>query len=68
MQSRVCSVVDPTVWNSLPPALRLLPRTLSDTFYNQVTNYTNKLNLTEKLLSYFSMIWLIVTSKNYVYS
>src|SRR6218665_2808168 len=33
MQSRACSVVAPTVWNSLPPALRLLPRTLSDTFY-----------------------------------
>src|SRR6218665_3356490 len=26
----------PTVWNSLPPALRLLPRTLSDTFYNHL--------------------------------
>src|SRR6218665_164771 len=39
MQSRACSVVGlvaPTVWNSLPPALRLLPRTLSDTFYNQL--------------------------------
>src|SRR6218665_3458245 len=36
MQSRACSVVAPTVWNSLPPALRLLPRTLSDTFYNQL--------------------------------
>src|SRR6218665_3368513 len=30
------SVVAPTVWNSLPPALRLLPSTLSDTFYNQL--------------------------------
>src|SRR6218665_3986168 len=30
MQSCACSVVAPTVWNSLPPALRLLPRTLSD--------------------------------------
>src|SRR6218665_1605582 len=38
MQSRACSVVAPTVrvWNSLPPALRLLPRTLSDTFFNQL--------------------------------
>src|SRR6218665_3652644 len=36
MQSRACSVVALTVWNSLPPALRLLPRTLSDTFYNQL--------------------------------
>src|SRR6218665_859930 len=36
MQSRACSVVAPMVWNSLPPALRLLPRTLSDTFYNQL--------------------------------
>ena len=36
MQSRAYSVVAPTVWNSLPPALRLLPRTLSDTFYNQL--------------------------------
>ena len=36
MQSHACSVVAPTVWNGLPPALRLLPRTLSDTFYNQL--------------------------------
>ena len=36
MQSRACSVVAPTVWNGLPPALGLLPRTLSDTFYNQL--------------------------------
>src|SRR6218665_324417 len=36
MQSRACSVVAQTVWNSLPPALRLLPKTLSDTFYNQL--------------------------------
>src|SRR6218665_351339 len=36
MQSRACFVVTPTVWNSLPPALRLLPRTLSDTFYSQL--------------------------------
>src|SRR6218665_1511639 len=36
MQSRACSVVAPTVWNSLPSALRFLPRTLSDTFYNQL--------------------------------
>src|SRR6218665_3538020 len=36
MQSRAHSVVAPTVWNSLPPALRLLPRTLSDTFYTQL--------------------------------
>ena len=36
IQSRACSVVAPTVWNGLPPALRLLPRTLSDTFYNQL--------------------------------
>src|SRR6218665_3547064 len=35
MQSRACSVVAPTIWNNNPPALRLLPRTLSDTFYNQ---------------------------------
>src|SRR6218665_837505 len=35
MQTRTCSVVAPTVWNSLPPALRLLPSTLSGTFYNQ---------------------------------
>src|SRR6218665_2535053 len=36
MQRYACSVVAPTVWNSLPPALHLLPRTLSDTFYNQL--------------------------------
>jgi len=36
MQSRPCSVVAPTVWNDLPPALCLLPITLSDTFYNQL--------------------------------
>src|SRR6218665_968288 len=36
MQSRACSIVAPTVWNGLPPVLRLLPRTLSDTFYNQL--------------------------------
>ena len=36
MQSRACSVVAPAVWNSLPPAMRLLSRTLSDTFYNQL--------------------------------
>src|SRR6218665_3455732 len=36
MQSRACSVVAPMVWNSLHPAPCLLPRTLSDTFYNQL--------------------------------
>src|SRR6218665_1234351 len=36
MQSRACSVVAPTVFNSLLPALCLLPRTHSDTFYNQL--------------------------------
>src|SRR6218665_4200196 len=36
MQSRAGSVVAPTVWNSLPPALHLLPRTLSNTLYNQM--------------------------------
>src|SRR6218665_919352 len=36
IQSRACSVVAPTVWNCHPPAPRLLPRTLSDTFYNQL--------------------------------
>src|SRR6218665_3549333 len=36
MQSCACSVVAPTVWTSLPPVLHLLPRTLSDTFYNQL--------------------------------
>jgi len=35
MQSRACSVVAPMVWIGLPPALRLLPTTLSDTCYNQ---------------------------------
>src|SRR6218665_545503 len=36
MKSRACSVVATTVWNSLPPLLHLLPRTLSDTFYSQL--------------------------------
>ena len=39
MQSRACSVVVPAVWNSLPPVLCLLPRTLSDTFYNQLKTF-----------------------------
>jgi len=36
MQSRASSVVAPKVWNGLLPALHLIPRTLSDAFYNQL--------------------------------
>ena len=36
MQSRAFSVVGPVVWNGLPLELRLLPRSLSDTFYNRL--------------------------------
>ena len=39
MQSRACSVLAPTVWNGLPPALYLLPRTISDPFYNQLKTF-----------------------------
>ena len=39
MQSRACSVVAPMVWNGLPPVLCLLPRMLSDTFYNQLKTF-----------------------------
>ena len=36
MQRRAFSVVGPVVWNGLPLELRLLPRSLSDTFYNRL--------------------------------
>jgi len=35
-QTRAFSVVDPSVWNGLPLAQRLLPRDLSDTFYSSL--------------------------------
>ena len=36
MQRRAFSVVGSVVWNGLPLEFRLLPRTLSDTFYNRL--------------------------------
>jgi hypothetical protein len=36
MLSSAFSVVGPVVWNGLPLELRLLPRSLSDTFYNRL--------------------------------
>ena len=36
MQNRAFSVVGPTVWNGIYLELRLLPRTLSDTFYTNL--------------------------------
>ena len=36
MQSRASSVVGPSVWIGLPLELRLLPRSLSDTFYRRL--------------------------------
>jgi len=36
MQSRACSVVGPMAWIGFHLELRLLPRTLSGTFYNQL--------------------------------
>ena len=36
MQARAFCVNDPSVWNSLPLELRLLSRTLSDTFFNRL--------------------------------
>jgi len=36
MQRRAFSVVGPVVWNGLPLELRLLPRTVSDTFHNRL--------------------------------
>ena len=35
-QRRAFSVVGPSTWNSLPQALRLLPRTLSSTFFSHL--------------------------------
>ena len=35
-QRRAFSVVGPSTWNSLPQALRLLPRTLSPTFFSHL--------------------------------
>ena len=40
MQSRAFSVVGPVVWNGLPLELRLLPRSLSDTFYNRLKQFS----------------------------
>jgi len=44
MQSSACSVVAPTAWNVLSLALCLLPRTRSETFYNQLKTVYKSLN------------------------